>query len=98
MHIKPGTRGNNWDDQKLQPLVAEISWTKNVIIMERCKDDIRREFYIRTTKKFGWTKDVHEREYYLRMTAEMGWSRVDKLPKPEELEKQIMQELEGVSD
>jgi predicted nuclease of restriction endonuclease-like (RecB) superfamily len=46
------------DSQKLQPLVAEISWTKNVIIMERCKDDIRREFYIKTTKKFGWTKDV----------------------------------------
>jgi predicted nuclease of restriction endonuclease-like (RecB) superfamily len=46
------------NSQKLQPLVAEISWTKNVIIMERCKDDIRREFYIKTTKKFGWTKDV----------------------------------------
>ena len=38
------------DNQKLQPLVAEISWTKNVIIMERCKDDIRREFYIRAIK------------------------------------------------
>ncbi len=38
--------------------MREISWTKNVIIMERCKDDIRREFYIRATKKFGWTKDV----------------------------------------
>jgi len=38
--------------------VREISWTKNVIIMERCKDDIRREFYIKATKKFGWTKDV----------------------------------------
>src|SRR3989304_3535235 len=46
------------DNQKLQPLVAEISWTKNVIIMERCKDDIRREFYIRATKKFGRTKEV----------------------------------------
>src|SRR4030043_1207194 len=46
------------DSQKLQPLVAEISWTKNIIIMERCKDDIRREFYLKTTKKFGWTKDV----------------------------------------
>ncbi|HBR18197.1 MAG TPA: DUF1016 domain-containing protein [Deltaproteobacteria bacterium] len=46
------------DDTKLQPLVAEISWTKNVIIMERCKDDIRREFYLKITKKFGWTKDV----------------------------------------
>jgi predicted nuclease of restriction endonuclease-like (RecB) superfamily len=45
-------------NEKLAPLVREISWTKNVIIMERCKEDIRREFYIKTTKKFGWTKDV----------------------------------------
>jgi predicted nuclease of restriction endonuclease-like (RecB) superfamily len=43
---------------KLQPMVGEISWTKNVIIMQRCKDDIQREFYIKITKKFGWTKDV----------------------------------------
>ena len=46
------------DNSKLQPLVGEISWTKNVIIMQRCKDDIQREFYIKITKKFGWTKDV----------------------------------------
>src|SRR3972149_1547901 len=45
-------------NEKLAPVVREISWTKNVIIMERSKDDIRREFYIRATKKFGWTKDV----------------------------------------
>jgi len=45
-------------NEKLAPLVREISWTKNIIIMERCKDDIQREFYIKTTKKFGWTKDV----------------------------------------
>jgi len=45
------------NNQKLQPLVAEISWTKNIIIMERCKDNIRREFYLKATKKFGWTKD-----------------------------------------
>src|SRR5208282_1434860 len=46
------------ENEKLAPLVREISWTKNVIIMERCKEDIRREFYIKITKKFGWTKDV----------------------------------------
>src|SRR3990167_4852824 len=46
------------DNPKLQLLVGEISWTKNVIIMQRCKDDIQREFYIKITKKFGWTKDV----------------------------------------
>src|SRR3990172_216860 len=46
------------DNPKLQPLVGEISWTKNVIIMQHCKNDIQREFYIKITKKFGWTKDV----------------------------------------
>ena len=43
---------------KLQPLVAEISWTKNLIIMARCKDDLEREFYLRATARFGWSKDV----------------------------------------
>ena len=42
----------------LQPLVAEIGWTRNIIIMERCKDDLEREFYIQMTRKFGWTKKV----------------------------------------
>jgi len=43
---------------KLPPLVAEISWTKNIVIMEKCKDDLMREFYIKMTRKYGWTKDV----------------------------------------
>jgi predicted nuclease of restriction endonuclease-like (RecB) superfamily len=45
-------------NEKLQPLVGEISWTKNVIIFQRCKDTLEREFYIKTTIKFGMTKDV----------------------------------------
>jgi predicted nuclease of restriction endonuclease-like (RecB) superfamily len=35
------------DSKKLQPLVAEISWSKNIVIMEKCKDDFEREFYIK---------------------------------------------------
>jgi predicted nuclease of restriction endonuclease-like (RecB) superfamily len=42
----------------LQPLVAEISWTKNLIILGRCKDDLEREFYLRATARYGWTKAV----------------------------------------
>ena len=42
----------------LPPLVAEISWTKNYAIMEKCKDPLERIFYIKTTRRFGWTKDV----------------------------------------
>jgi len=45
-------------NEKLQLLVAEIGWTHNLIIMEKCKDDLESEFYIRMTRKFGWTKDV----------------------------------------
>ncbi len=43
---------------KLQPLVGEISWVKNIILLSKCKDDSEREFYIIMSKKFGWTKNV----------------------------------------
>ena len=42
----------------LQPLVAEIGWSKNLIIFSKCKDELQREFHLRMTKKFGWTKNV----------------------------------------
>ncbi|MCU0534750.1 MAG: DUF1016 N-terminal domain-containing protein [Hydrococcus sp. Prado102] len=45
-------------NQKLQPLVAEIGWTHNLIVLKKCKDDLEREFYIKMTRKFGWTKNV----------------------------------------
>ncbi len=46
------------DSEKLAPLVREISWSNNVVIMEKCKDDLQREFYIQMTKRYGWTKRV----------------------------------------
>jgi predicted nuclease of restriction endonuclease-like (RecB) superfamily len=41
---------------KLQPLVREISWAKNLVILARCKDPLQREFYLRAAARFGWTK------------------------------------------
>ena len=46
------------DNSKLTPLVAEIGWTHNLVILEKCKGDLEREFYIRMTRRFGWTKNV----------------------------------------
>ena len=43
---------------KLAPLVREIGWSHNILIMEKCKDELEREFYIQMTKKYGWTKSV----------------------------------------
>jgi predicted nuclease of restriction endonuclease-like (RecB) superfamily len=49
---------NYQGNEKLAPMVREISWSHNVAIMEKCKDDLQREFYMRMTKKYGWSKDV----------------------------------------
>jgi predicted nuclease of restriction endonuclease-like (RecB) superfamily len=67
------------DKPKLQPLVAEIGWTHNLIIMEKCKNDLEREFYIRMTKKFGWTKDVliHQIENKTYEKTLMGQTNFD---------------------
>jgi predicted nuclease of restriction endonuclease-like (RecB) superfamily len=43
---------------KMQPLVAEIGWTHNLIIMSRCDFELEREFYIRMTKRHGWSKNT----------------------------------------
>jgi hypothetical protein len=34
------------DNEKLQPLVGEISWGKNLILMAGGKDNQKREFYL----------------------------------------------------
>ncbi len=68
----PGIHGfgvrNMWDmarfyaeyqhNEILQPLVAEISWSKHIVILTKVKDTQERQFYILATKKFGWTKSV----------------------------------------
>lgn len=45
-------------NEKLAPLVQEISWSHNIVVMEKCKDDLEREFYLQMTKKYGWSKNV----------------------------------------
>ncbi len=46
------------DQEKLAPLVREIGWSHNLVILERCSDALQREFYLRMTRKFGWSKNV----------------------------------------
>lgn len=46
------------EDAKLAQLVREIGWSHNISILEKCKDAQEREFYIRSCRKFGWTRSV----------------------------------------
>lgn len=45
-------------DEILVPMVREISWTKHIIIMKKCKNLSERQFYTFAVKKYGWTKDL----------------------------------------
>jgi predicted nuclease of restriction endonuclease-like (RecB) superfamily len=42
----------------LQPVVAEIGWTHNIIILEKCKEEHQRFFYIEMTRRFSWSKTL----------------------------------------
>ena len=44
------------DEPNLPPLVAEIGWSHNMIIIEKCKEPLRREFYLKMTIREGWSK------------------------------------------
>jgi predicted nuclease of restriction endonuclease-like (RecB) superfamily len=65
--------------EKLQPLVAEISWTHNILIMEKCKDDLKREFYLRMTREQGWSKNalIHNIENQAYERTLLGQSNYD---------------------
>lgn len=47
-----------FQSENLAPLVREISWSHNVVIFEKCKDDYERLFYIQQTRRHGWSRSV----------------------------------------
>jgi predicted nuclease of restriction endonuclease-like (RecB) superfamily len=50
------------DQPKLAPLVRELPWTHNLLIMSRCKRDDEREFYLRLATREKWGKRELERQ------------------------------------
>jgi predicted nuclease of restriction endonuclease-like (RecB) superfamily len=73
------------DDERVQPLVAQIGWTHNLVILQRCKDILEREFYIHMTRKFGWSKNVliHQIENQSYEKSLLGQTNFDQALTPE---------------
>jgi len=69
---------------KLQPLVGEIGWAHNLVILGRCKGPLEKEFYLRMTRKFGWSKNVliHQIENQSYEKAMLGQTNFDRMVKP----------------
>jgi predicted nuclease of restriction endonuclease-like (RecB) superfamily len=95
----PGIAGFSWrnlfymsefylayrDAPKLQPLVAIIGWSHNLVILQRCKNELEREFYIRMTARFGWSKNVliHQIENQSYEKTLLGQTNFDRVLTPE---------------
>ena len=56
------------DNEKLQPLVGEISWSDNLIIMSGSKDNLERKFHLayrnlpkvqRIVAQIGWSHNLN---------------------------------------
>lgn len=50
------------DNEKLSPLVREITWSNNLLIMAGCKTDEAKEFYLKLTIANGYGKSELERQ------------------------------------
>jgi len=46
------------DDQILAQLVPELPWGHNILIMQRIKDVAERKYYITSSIKLGWSRNV----------------------------------------
>ncbi len=71
--------------EKLAQLVREIGWGHNLVILGRCSDPLEREFYIRMTRKFGWSRNVliHQIENQSYEKTLLGQTNFDRALTPE---------------
>ena len=53
---------NYRDNKKLAPLVRELPWTHNLLILGKAKSDEEKEFYLRLAMKEKWPKRELERQ------------------------------------
>jgi predicted nuclease of restriction endonuclease-like (RecB) superfamily len=49
-------------NEKLSPLVRELPWTHNLMILSKCNSNEEREFYLRMTAEQRWSKRDLERQ------------------------------------
>jgi predicted nuclease of restriction endonuclease-like (RecB) superfamily len=83
------------DFPNLQQLVGEIPWGQNLVIMSRVKDYKEREFYIRKTLEYGWTRDVLVHQIEAGAHLEMDAKKMHNFPQvlPEHLAEQAVKAL-----
>jgi predicted nuclease of restriction endonuclease-like (RecB) superfamily len=84
------------DEPIVQEALAQITWYHNITILDKVKDPVARDFYIRATIQHGWSRNVlvHQIEsglYERQGRALVNFDRT--LPAPQsELARQILKD------
>lgn len=67
-------------DEKVSPLVRQLSWTHNLIILSQCKRSEEREFYLRLAIQEQWSKRELERQLKVALFERVVLSPVKASP------------------
>jgi len=66
-------------DRKLQPLVRDICWSENLLVLSRCKDNLKRELHnshsshgLRGNSSGNALRSVTQERHWLHSHAERG--------------------------
>ncbi len=86
-----------WPDERfVQQAAAQIPWFHNVVILDKIKDPATREWYVRQTVQYGWSRNVlglqiESRLYERQGSAPTNFART--LPVPQsDLAQQILKD------
>lgn len=89
--------GEAWpDEQKVPQLVAQIPWGHNRVLLDRVKDPMEREWYLRATIEHGWSRAVLDYQIDTDLYRRQGRGSTNfarTLPAPQsELAQQILKD------
>ncbi len=46
------------DKKNLQQIALNIPWGHNILLLQKIKDDSEKQYYLRATKDYGWSRNV----------------------------------------
>ena len=74
------------DAEIAQQLVAQVPWGHNVLVLDKIDEPLEREWYLRQTIEYGWSRDflahqIESRLYYRQGKAIANFART--LPPPQ---------------
>lgn len=81
-------------NEKLAPLVQEISWSHNVVVMEKLRKEqpVVKQFYMMMSKNYGWSRNIldHHIDQRLHEKYAMNQTNFKKLLPEEKSKKAVL--------